>query len=746
MSANRILIVLLGLFGSLNGILVSHAQETSTITTVNKVRALTPEQAGHKLPVRIHGVVTVLSGWKSSFFFQDSTAGISVDRTTDSAQLEAGQEVEISGVTGAGLFAPIILASDVKVLGKGEFPRTRLFDFSELAGGQQDSQWIGVRGVVRSATVRPSWGRSALFLTIDIGRGNLITARVHDFPGSGFENLVAAGVYLRGVCATEFNDKRQFVGLRLFVQNLADLHIEEPAPAQPFNGPTTPPSRLLQFSNHEGVTGIRRVKVRGTLIYQDVGHGLYIQSGPDGVFAHSKQTTTVPIGSELEVLGYPAVGSYSPVLDDAVFRSTGNNIPIASKPMRASDAIVVRDGFSSAPYDATLVQVRGRLIEHLVSSDEDVLLLRDGDSILTVRLRNRQEGTRFSPPEGTLLGVTGVCNARLDENHEPRSFEILPRSPADVVVLEKVSWWTRTHLIWTIALLGLLATTVVGCMTIVHREQWSRQMEKSNVQLTKEILAREQTQQELQRKTDELSLSNKDLDQFAFAASHDLQEPLRMIASYVQLLGSRYKDKLDSDANDFINFAVDGAERMQVLIRDLLAFSGINSKKRPLTIIKLNEILDMAVRNLSLAIAESGAKIEIDPLPEVLGDPSLLTQLFQNLLGNAIKYRGECPLLIHVALEPQMGEWLVHVIDNGIGFESRDAERIFLIFQRLHTRQEYSGTGIGLALCKRIVEHSGGRIWATSTPRKGSSFHVAFPRVPSEICLEDDLVLHTIPS
>jgi signal transduction histidine kinase len=746
MPANRIRIALLGLFASLSGTSAVHAQDPPPVTTVSEVRALTPEQAGRKLPVRLRGVVTVLSGWRSSFFFQDATAGISVDRTTDSPQLAAGQEVEISGVTDAGLFAPVILASDVKILGQSELPRTRLFDFSELAGGQLDSQWIGVRGIVRSAAAKPSWGRSVLFLTIDIGRGNLITARVHDFPTAGSENLVDAEVFLRGVCATAFNDKRQFVGLRLFVQNLTDLHIEKPAPPQPFSGPTTPISRLLQFSSQERATAIRQVKVRGTLIYQDVGHNLYIQSGPDGVFAHSEQTTTLPIGSELEVLGYPAAGSYSPVLDDALFRTTGNNMPIAPKSMRASDAIIVKDGFSSAPYDATLVQVRGRLLEHLASNDEDVLLLRDGQSILTVRLRNIQQGTRFSSPEGTLLGVTGVCNAKLDEYHEPQSFEILPRSSADIVVLEKASWWTRAHLAWTIALLSLLAITALGCMTIAHREQWTRQIEKSNVELTKEILAREQVQQELQRKTDELSLSNKELEQFAFVASHDLQEPLRMVANYIQLLGRRYKDKLDSDANDFINFAVEGAERMQALIRDLLIFSGIHSKKRPPTIVALSEILRLVVHNLSSAVAESGAKIEIDFLPEVLGDPSLLAQLFQNLLANAIKYRGECPPLIHVAVESQTGEWLLHIIDNGIGFESHEAERIFLIFQRLHTRQEYSGTGIGLALCKRIVEHSGGRIWATSTPGKGSIFHIALPRVPLNFNAERDLILQSNPS
>jgi PAS domain S-box-containing protein len=515
MATNRIRALLLGLITGLTGASIAHAQDIVELTTVRQVRALTPVQAGRRLPVRIRGVVTVLSGWKSSFFFQDATAGISVDRTNDTPPLIAGLEVEIHGVTGAGLFAPIVLASDVKVLGKGTFPAAPTFDFSELASGRQDSQWIGVHGTVRSANVKQAWGRSVLFLTMDVGRGNLITVRVHDFPASGAEYLVAAQVSVRGVCGTVFNDKRQLVGLRMFVQNLTHVHIETPAPGDPFNGRASPLTSPLQFSNWEGAGAIPRVKVRGTLIYQDVGRGLYLQSGNDGLFVRSEQITKVPLGADLEVVGYPAAGSYSPSLVDAVFRTTGTTSTVPAKSIPASDALVVKDGFLSAPYDSMLVQVSGRLIEHLPGNDEDVLLLQNGGGILTVRLRNLQEGPNFSSLPGSLLRITGVGVAEVDEYHEIQSFEILARSPADIVMLEKASWWTRTHLIWAVALLGFLAIATLGCLVIVHREQRTIQIENTNVELKHEILAREHAQEELQCKTDELARSKTQLEQFA---------------------------------------------------------------------------------------------------------------------------------------------------------------------------------------------------------------------------------------
>lgn len=238
---------------------------------------------------------------------------------------------------------------------------------------------------------------------------------------------------------------------------------------------------------------------------------------------------------------------------------------------------------------------------------------------------------------------------------------------------------------------------------------------------------RERSLAALTRQAQELARSNADLEQFAYVASHDLQEPLRMVASYTQLLARRYRGRLDADADDFINYAVDGANRMQTLIGDLLTFSRVNTKGEEAAPVACDLVLERALGNLKHAIGESRAVVTRDALPTLRGDPAQMTQLFQNLIGNAVKFRGAETPRVHVSARRQGDEWLLSVSDNGIGIEPQFADRIFVIFQRLHRKEQYPGTGIGLAICKRIVERHGGRIWVESEPGRGATFHFTAP-------------------
>lgn len=238
----------------------------------------------------------------------------------------------------------------------------------------------------------------------------------------------------------------------------------------------------------------------------------------------------------------------------------------------------------------------------------------------------------------------------------------------------------------------------------------------------------ERHQEHLEKVNKELLRSNKELENFAYVASHDLQEPLRMITSFTQLLSLRYKDKLDDKANDYIQFAVDGAKRMYELINGLLAYSGINRKEATFSMVDMNKIIDSVKANLNLVINEKHCKIEADKLPVVYADANQMTQLFQNLISNGIKFSNDNPY-IHISATTGNTHHTFSVRDNGIGIEPVYFSKIFEIFKRLMPRDKYEGTGIGLAICKRIVENNNGTIWVESNPGKGSVFHFTFPRV-----------------
>ena len=418
------------------------SQTLPALTTVNSIRALTPDRARQALPVRVIGVVTALSGWRNSFFVQDPTAGISVDRT-DNADVKVGDQVEVLGKSNAGLFAPLILASYVHVVRHVPLPPAHRVMYSDTFGGLQDSQRIEVEGVVHAARISKRFQRDILFLTLQLGGGE-IDVLLQDFAGIDASRFIDSTVRVRGVCSTSFNQKRQFVGLAMFVPDRGAIEIVRPANGDPFAASATPVANILQFGQAP-----HRVKVAGVVTYQIPGHALYLQDGQDGIRVESPANELVEIGRRVEAVGFPAPGDYSPVLKDGAFRVVGSAKPLEPVRIKAHDVIVPNGGFFKVAYDDQLVQLQGKVAESHVQRGQRVLILRQDAEVFEATLPL----SVAEDPEieiGSVLLLTGICmvHAAPDSDHNPLSFGILLRSSKDIAILEHASWWTPTRARW----------------------------------------------------------------------------------------------------------------------------------------------------------------------------------------------------------------------------------------------------------------------------------------------------------
>ena len=440
------------------------------ITNARAVRSLPPQDAQQGRPVRLRGVVTALSGWKNSFFLQDGTAGISVDRSDHGPSVRPGDRVEVAGTSGPGLFAPVVIAHSIQILGTGVLPEARVFEVAQVMDGRQDSQRIAVRGIVRSAEVKNVWGRPVLAMRLETASG-LLKVRVLNFSGD-FKKLVDAEVLIRGVCGTNFNDSGQLIGVRLFVPELEDIHVEKPAPADAFAAPYWTLNELFRF----GQTRIpsHRVRVRGTVTYHEPGKEIYIQENGRGLAICTAQKTSVRPGTLLEVVGFATPGAFSPVLEDAIFRELPGGSVIAPVRVPASRILLEKEGFEEAPRDGTLVTLRGELLDRMRTERELVLLLREGSTAFTARLelQGQTSGSALRLEPGSMLDVTGICSVQVS-SEDSASFQLLLREADDVRLVRAPSWWNGQHVLYVLTFTGLIAFVALAAV-LVLRQRVSR--------------------------------------------------------------------------------------------------------------------------------------------------------------------------------------------------------------------------------------------------------------------------------
>lgn len=278
--------------------------------------------------------------------------------------------------------------------------------------------------------------------------------------------------------------------------------------------------------------------------------------------------------------------------------------------------------------------------------------------------------------------------------------------------------------------LNASATTSLARNAAHQLREQAASVEQARRMAHDEVIERRRAEDALQAKAVELERSNRDLQQFGAIVSHDLQEPLRMVTNYLALIQRRYADRLDEKAKEYVAYAMSGAERMARLIRALLSYAQVGTESRQFSMVPLEAAVQEAMTNLTQRISETKAGIHVGDLPSIRGDHVLLVQLFQNLIGNALKFRRADAPAVRVEAEPDGSGWVISVADNGIGISPQNRDRIFGVFQRLHAQDEYEGSGIGLATCRRIIDHHGGRIWVESEPGVGSTFRFALPQAP----------------
>ena len=680
------------------------SSQLPTLTHVAEVRQLTREKARLGYPVHMRVVVTYFDPSPSEMasadlFVQDSTGGQWVQWTPELPKAVPGQIIDLQGVTTQVDFAPDIAHPRWTILAEGRMPEPKRVTFEQMASTGVDSQRVEVEGLVRSAE---RLDKSAHLRLVVQTPGGRVIARVisGDNLGAG---LVDSRVRIRGSCGALFNKKNQIIGVMLYVPSVKDIQILEAGPADPFALPAHPLGQLQAFS----FTGLssHRVKVSGVVTAHLEGNTVYVADQTGSVYVESSQSTPLTVGDQVEVVGFPSIGDYRPVLRDAICRRTGFG------PLPAPVAIQADQVLPNDQHDSALVTLQGRLTTLMTLPNEQVLTLNDAKTTFSAIGNDGRSDIWSRWRAGSLVRVTGICVIERDAVGNPQSFKVRLRSSRDIALVQSASWWTLDNVMSLLGFAALMVVLISAWVAVLRRRVQSQtaELHKKN-----EVLAAQAA---------ELARSNSELEQFAYVASHDLQEPLRMVSSYTQLLAKRYQGKLGQDADEFIAFAVDGARRMQNLINDLLAYSRVGTRGGELRPVDAEAALSNALMNLQGAIEESGATIAREPMPGVYADPVQLGQIFQNLIGNAIKFRNSLPPHVHVASAESEKEWRFSIKDNGIGIDPAFSDRIFQVFQRLHNKKDYPGTGIGLAICKKIAERHGGRIWVESEPGQGATFH-----------------------